>query len=104
MAQYMRTAFSKSFIKSAEKLSGKIKESLRAAILEVEQAQSIEEITDCKKLVDYKHIYRIRIGGYRAFFVFHVQIVDDTVLFEYLVPRGEAYAKKTEKSLRQKDK
>lgn len=100
----MKISFSKSFIKSAEKLSGKVKESLRAAILEVEQAKSIQEITDCKKLIDYNHIYRIRIGNYRAFFIFHIQIVDDVVLFEYLLPRGEAYNKKNEKSLRQKDK
>lgn len=100
----MKVSFSKSFIKSAEKLSGKVKESLRTAILEVEQAESIKEITDCKRLINYNHIYRIRIGSYRAFFIFHVQIVDDTVLFEYLLPRGEAYTKKTEKNLRQKDK
>lgn len=100
----MRTEYSKAFIKSAMKLSGKIKESLRAALLEVEQAKSIEEITDCKKLIDYKYIYRIRIGNYRAFFVFHVQIKDDVVLFQYLIPRGEAYAKKAEKNLREKDK
>lgn len=100
----MKTEYSKAFIKSAMKLSGKIKESLRAALLEVEQAKSIEEITDCKKLIDYKYIYRIRIGNYRAFFVFHVQIKDDVVLFQYLIPRGEAYAKKAEKNLREKDK
>lgn len=100
----MKVAFSKSFIKSAEKLSGKVKESLRAAIIEVEQAQSLKDITDCKKLIDFNHVYRIRIGSYRAFFIFHVQIINDTALFEYLLPRGEAYTKKAEKNLRQKDK
>lgn len=100
----MKVAFSKSFIKSAEKLSGKVKESLRTAIIEVEQAQSLKDITDCKKLIDFNHVYRIRIGSYRAFFIFHVQIINDTVLFEYLLPRGEAYTKKAEKNLRQKDK
>lgn len=100
----MKLSFSKSFIKSAERLSGKVKESLRTAISEVEQAKSIQEITDCKKLIDYNHVYRIRVGNYRAFFIFHVQIIDDIVLFEYLLPRGEAYNKKNEKNLRQKDK
>lgn len=100
----MKTEYSKAFIKAAMKLSGKMKESLRAALLEVEQAKSIEEITDCKKLIDYKYIYRIRIGSYRAFFVFHVQIKDDIVMFQYLIPRGEAYAKKAGKNLREKDK
>lgn len=100
----MKTEYSKVFIKSAEKLSGKMKESLHDALLEVEQAKNIEEITDCKKLVDYKYTYRIRIGGYRVFFVFHVQIKDDVIIFQYLTPRGEAYNKKVEKNLRQKDK
>lgn len=100
----MKLSFSKSFIKSAEKLSGKVKESFRTVISEVEQAKSIQEITDCKKLIDYNHVYRIRVGNYRAFFIFHVQIMDDVVLFEYLLPKGEAYNKKNEKNLRQKDK
>lgn len=45
-----------------------------------------------------------RIGDYRAFFIFHVKIVDDTVKFEYLVSRGEAYDKKVQSELRKKDK
>jgi hypothetical protein len=49
-------------------------------------------------------MYRIRIGDYRAFFVFHVQIIGDTVMFEYLVSRGEAYNKKIQQKLRRKDK
>ena len=48
-------------------------------------------------------IYRIRIGSYRAFFVFHVEIIEDTVKFEYLISRGEAYDKKNMKRLRGKD-
>ena len=31
-------------------------------------------------------------------------IVNDTVIFRYLVSRGEAYAKKTEESLKRIDK
>ena len=49
-------------------------------------------------------MYRIRIGDYRVFFVFHVQIIGDTVMFEYLVSRGEAYNKKIQQKLRRKDK
>lgn len=47
----------------------------------------------------YHTVYRIRIGGYRAFFTFHIEIIDDTVMFQYLVSRGQAYTKKVEKEL-----
>lgn len=84
----MRVEFSKEFEKAVRKLSGKVLESVREAVQEVMDAENIEELTDCKKLVDYDFIYRLRIGSYRAFFSFHVQIVDDCVMFLYLVPRG----------------
>ena len=90
----MRVEFSKEFEKAVRKLSGKVLESVREAVQEVMDAENIEELTDCKKLVDYDFIYRLRIGSYRAFFSFHVQIVDDCVMFLYLVPRGQAYDKK----------
>ena len=56
-----------------------------------------------KKLIGYDFVYRIRIGNYRAFFIFHIEVKDDTVKFKYLVPRGEAYAKKSKGSLRKHD-
>ena len=77
----MRVEFSKEFEKAVRKLSGKMLESVREAVQEVMDAENIEELTDCKKLVDYDFIYRLRIGSYRAFFSFHVQIVDDCVMF-----------------------
>ena len=53
--------------------------------------------------VGYRNVYRIRIGDYRAFFTFHIEIVNDTVFFRYLVPRGEAYGKKTQVELKRMD-
>jgi len=100
----MKIKFSKDFEKSVKKLSGKILVSVRDAIDEVIHAKSIDDISNCKKLVGYNFIYRIRIGKYRAFFVFHVQIKDDLVVFQYLVSKGEAYDKKNEENLRKKDK
>ena len=78
-------------------------DSVRHSVQEVINARSIEELTDCKKLVDYELIYRLRVGSYRAFFSYHVQIVNDCVMFLYLVPRGQAYDKKMEKNLQRKD-
>lgn len=80
----MKVDYSKAFIKAVNKLSGKQLDSVRDAIKEVKDAQGIEVITDCTRLVGYHTVYRIRIGGYRAFFTFHVEIVDDTVMFHTL--------------------
>lgn len=99
----MRVEFSKEFEKVVRKLSGKMLESVRETVQEVIDAESIEELKDCKKLVGYDFIYRLKIGSYRAFFNFHVQIVDDCVMFLYLVSRGQAYDKKVEKNLQRKD-
>ena len=99
----MKVDYSKQFIKDSRKLSGKMLESLRNTIIEVKAADKIEKITDCKKLVNYDNVYRIRIGDYRAFFIFHVKVVDDVVMFEYLVPRGQTYTKEMMRKLREKD-
>lgn len=95
----MNVDYSKDFSKSVKKLSGKMLDSVRRMIIEVKKAESLKEITDCKKLVGYRNVYRIRVGDYRAFFIFHVEIIDDTVIFRYLVLRGEAYSKKTKTEL-----
>ena len=100
----MKTKYSKDFEKAVRKLSGKTLNSVKKTILEVKNAQSLNEITDCKKLVGQDNVYRIRIGSLRAFFIFHIQIIDDCVFFKYLVPRGEAYDKKYQEKLREDDK
>lgn len=112
----MKIIFSKDFEKSVKKLSGKILESVKDAIVEVLKADSIEQLTDCKKLVNYNNIYRLRIGSLRAFFVLYIFVPEDpekkdnedkesedTVAFEYLVSRGEAYSKKITEQLKRKD-
>lgn len=100
----MNVEYSKDFEKSVKKLSGKMLDSIRRVIAEVKNAESIKEITDCKKLVGYRNVYRIRIGDYRAFLTFHIEIVNDTIFFRYLVSRGEAYDKKMDESLKRIDK
>lgn len=100
----MKVDYSKEFEKSLKKLSGKMLDSVRRVIEEVKQAQGIKDITDCTKLIGYRSIYRIRIGDYRAFFTFHIEIVNDTVKFKYLTSRGEAYGKKIKTELKRIDK
>lgn len=99
----MNVEYSKEFKKSVQKLSGKMLDSVRRVVAEIKSSESLKDITDCKKLVGYRNVYRIRIGDYRAFFTFHIEIVNDTVFFRYLVPRGEAYGKKTQTELKRID-
>lgn len=99
----MRVKFSKDFSKSMSKLTGKIRQSTVSAINGVIDAKSIDEISNCKKIESLNNVYRIRIGDKRAFFVLHIQIEGDLVMFEYLLSRGEAYDKKNMQRLRNKD-
>lgn len=99
----MNVDYSKDFSKSVRKLSGKILQSVIATIDEVKRAQSIQQISNCKKIESLNNVYRIRIGDKRAFFELHVQIEDELVMFEYLFSRGEAYDKKNMQKLRNKD-
>ena len=103
MAGSMKVEYSKEFEKAVKKLSGKMLDSVRRVIKEVKQVDDIKEITDCKKLIGYRNIYRIRIGDYRAIFSFHIEIIDDVVKFKYLVSRGEAYEKKVKTELKRID-
>lgn len=99
----MRVKFSKEFSKAMEKLSGKLRRSAVTTINEVIDAESIDDITDCKKIESLNSVYHIRIGDRRAFFVLHIEIEGDLVKFEYLVSRGVAYDKKNMEKLRRKD-
>jgi len=97
----MNIKISKEFEKSARKLSGKYKESLKNAILEIREAKSVSDITNCRKLIGYNAIYRIRLGDYRMFFL--LEIVEQTVFLKYLVNRGEAYGKEYQEKLKRSD-
>ena len=99
----MLVKYSKEFSKAVERLSGKLRNAVVDVINEVIDASSLDEITDCKKIETLNSVYRIRIGDRRAFFVLHIEIEGDVVKFEYLVSRGEAYAKKNMERLRNRD-
>ena len=96
----MKVDFSKEFTKALDNLSGKIHHSVVEAINNVIDANSLEEISNCRKIESLNSVYRIRIGSKRAFFVLHIQIDGDLVKFEYLVSRGESYDKKNMERLR----
>lgn len=99
----MKVDFSKDFTKALDNLSGKIHHSVVEAINNVIDANSLEEISNCRKIESLNSVYRIRIGSKRAFFVLHIQIDGDLVKFEYLVSRGESYDKKNMERLRKRN-
>lgn len=99
----MKVDYSKNFEKSVRKLSGKILQSVINMIDEVKSAESVEDITDCKKIETINNVYRIRVGSKRAFFVLHIYVDGEIVRFEYLFSRGEAYDKKNMERLRHRD-
>ena len=84
----MKVEYSKAFTKVVKKLSGKIIESVRQTIKETKEAENIKQLTNCEKITGYKNVYRIRIGDLRAFFLLHILVEGDTVIFEYLIQRG----------------
>jgi mRNA-degrading endonuclease RelE of RelBE toxin-antitoxin system len=99
----MKVDFSKDFTKALDKLSGKIHHSVVEAINNVIDAQTLDDINNCRKIETLNSVYRLKIGSKRAFFVLHIQIDGDVAKFEYLVSRGEAYDKKNMERLRKKD-
>jgi len=98
----MNVRISKEFEKQARKLSGKYKESLKNAIVEIRAAQSVDDIGNYRKLIGYNSVYRIRLGDYRIFFL--LEIVEQTVFLKYLVSRGDAYSKEYQEKLRLNDR
>jgi len=97
----MNIRISKEFEKSVKKLSGKYRESVRNVILEIRAAQSVSNIGNCRKLIGYNSIYRIRLGDYRIFFLF--EVIGQTVFLKYLVNRGDAYSKEYQEKLKLTD-
>jgi mRNA-degrading endonuclease RelE of RelBE toxin-antitoxin system len=86
-------------------------ESVKSVIIEVISVESLNDITDCKRLSGFDNVYRVRIGDLRALFLLTViQDIDageepeEIIVFEYLVSRGQSYSKKVNEQLRQLDK
>lgn len=97
----MIVEYSKEFEKAARKLSGKYLDTLRRVILEVKAADSMRDLMDCKKIIGLTDVYRIRIGDLRALFICRIE--GDTVYFEYLVSRGEAYSKEYREKMQNRE-
>ncbi len=85
----MKVVFDKSFLKSIKKIKNtEVEQSIATVIQEVEQANSIRDISSVKKLQGYKSYYRIRVGSYRI----GIKFIDNTTV-EFIVAasRDEIY-------------
>ena len=94
----MKVSYSKAFIKAIEKLPPDNRDAIAKVITQVKKATVLADIHNCRKLTGYKNAYRIRIGNYRAIFLFIV--LEDTIYFQYFLPRGEAYNKEYLKNIK----
>jgi mRNA interferase RelE/StbE len=84
----MKVEFLAKFSKDLDKINvPHVKHAVAKAIIEVEKAQSLQQIQNVKKLKGAKIAYRIRIGDYRiGFFYEH-----GTVQFARIVHRKDIY-------------
>jgi mRNA interferase RelE/StbE len=85
----MNVEFDESFLKSIGKLKDKDAASKLEIIIEsVENAKSIKEISNLKKMEGYKSYYRIRMGDYRI----GLKLIDNqTFRFILIAHRREIY-------------
>lgn len=79
------------FLKDLKSLPVNMRQAIALIVTKVEEAKSIREIPDCKKLQGVENAYRIRKGDYRLTFLFLV--VDNVVFFQRVLPRGDIYKK-----------
>ncbi len=85
----MLIIFDKAFLKSLDKVNNNIvKHRLEKIILEIEQANTINDIKNVKKLTGFQKYYRIRLGDYRIGFEL---IEENTIKFIVIAHRKDIY-------------
>ena len=84
----MRVEFRSSFARDLRRLRDKtVKERIRTAIEQVEEAKDLNEINNIRKLTGDGSYYRIRIGDYRPGLLFE----QDTAVFVRCLHRRDIY-------------
>ena len=84
----MKLKIDKSFVKDTNKIKDtKILQRIAVCIEQVISSENKEAIINLKKLVGFKHHYRIRIGDYRIGAI----ITDEEVIFERFINRKDMY-------------
>jgi mRNA-degrading endonuclease RelE of RelBE toxin-antitoxin system len=95
--------YSKCFNKDFHNQSGKDKELVLEVIRKVKQVETLYNITDCKRVLSLKTIYRIRVNDLRVFFSFRVTDEIGSIYFISILRRGQAYDKKNMQALKRFD-
>jgi mRNA interferase RelE/StbE len=86
----MQIVYTSSFLKSIKKIKNiELLEKIESAIENIKVANSIDAISNIKKLSGHKTYYRIRIGEYRI----GVEILDELVEFVQFDHRKDIYKK-----------
>lgn len=85
----MKTLFDESFWKSIRKIKDrKVKLKVASLISEFENAKTLFDVLNVKKLKGYSSFYRVRVGDFRIGF----ELIDsETVLFIIVAQRKEIY-------------
>ena len=84
----MLIKFEKSFYKDIKRLNNPdVAKKLKETLILFENAKSLNEIQNIKKLKTYKIYYRLRIGNYRLGFSFE----NETITFIRFLPRKDIY-------------
>ena len=85
----MEVEFKNSFYRDLKRIkSQSLKQRIKKAILEVEQASTLQDVTNLSKIKGHKSsYYRIRIGDYRI----GLRLKDNTVIFARFLHRKDIY-------------
>lgn len=84
----MKTEFLKQFYKDLDRITlQSTLNDVNSSIINVEEAVSMRDIVNLKKLTGYKNVYRIKIGNYRI----GIFIENNTVEFARVVHRKDIY-------------
>jgi mRNA interferase RelE/StbE len=86
----MKVEFTKTFSKQIDTILDKtLKLRLSKAVQNVISANTLQDITNLKKMKGHQTAYRIKIGDYRI----GLFLEDDTILFAYMAHRKDIYNK-----------
>lgn len=84
----MKVGFRQSFLKDLEGVDDKrLRKRVKAAIEEVEKAESLQQINGLKKLKGGENFYRLRIGDFRV----GIALEGDRIILVRLTNRKDIY-------------
>ncbi len=84
----MKIRFKKSFLKDVETLGNPaFKKRIHKAIIQAEEAPTLSQVKNLKRLKGGENYYRIRVGDYRIGLIFH----EENLIFVRCLHRRDIY-------------